>query len=423
MNEHSSAFSGLRSAKTEASGGINDLPRVAAINRGLERLWRTGALSEPQLHPDALIRKAKRGERSSSRIGGEHWREPFELLLADLQGSGCLNPLGRVIAHGQLVRLLRCRIRADRRWRNHPAILDQPITAPVIIIGQMRSGTTRLQRLLACDPQFTHTRTFETMIPVPFSGKGGGADRRIASSWASLAFLKFCNPALAAIHPTGPLQPEEEFGLLAFSMCGAQFEAQWRVPRFARWWESANTMPVYLELKALLQTIGWHRRTMPGKTWLLKAPQYMQDLASLLAIFPDARLLCLDRDRATVVGSSASLVWHQTRIQSDRPHRHDIGQEWLRKSAFRAGLAARVRAANPQVPQLDIHYDEVSRDWRSAIARIYDFLGFDLADEVEAKMARYMDRATAHQGHRYALEDFGLDRAKVDAAFADQRKL
>lgn len=422
MNEHSTAFSGLRPAKTEA-GGTNDLPRVAAINRGLEHLWRTGLLSEPTLDPEALIRKANRGERSSSMIGGEHWRKPFELLLADLQGPACLNPLGRVIAHGQLVRLLRCRIRAERRWRDNPAILDQPITAPVIIVGQMRSGTTRLQRLLACDPQFAHTHTFETMIPVPFSGMRGGTDRRIASSWASLAFLKVCNPALAAIHPTGPLQPEEEFGLHAFSMCGAQFEAQWRVPRFARWWESADTMPVYRELKALLQTIGWHRCALPGKTWLLKAPQYTQDLASLLAIFPDARLLCLDRDRATVVGSSASLVWHQTRIQSDTLHRHVIGQEWLRKSALRAGVAARVRAANPQVPQFDLHYDEVSRDWRSAVARIYDFLGLDLASEVEATMTRYMGRAAAHHGHRYALEDFGLDRARVDAAFADQRKL
>ena len=40
------------------------------------------------------------------RVPGRHWREPFRLLLEELDGSARLSPLGRVIANGQMVLLV-----------------------------------------------------------------------------------------------------------------------------------------------------------------------------------------------------------------------------------------------------------------------------------------------------------------------------
>src|SRR5690606_7843070 len=121
------------------------------------------------------------------------------------------------------------------------------------------------------------------------------------------------------------------FGLLSFSFYGAQIEAQWRVPTFARFWEMQDKTWVYREFRQLLQTIAWQR----GETtrpWVLKAPQFMEDLESLLEVFPDARLICLRRDLGEVASSSASLVWNQMKLQSDTVDPRWIGAEWLHKT-------------------------------------------------------------------------------------------
>jgi hypothetical protein len=386
-----------------------DLPFVTATNRFLSKAWAKGWWPAPVLDGPALVAAACRREGVAA-IPGRHWQEPFERLLHDLRNEARLNPLGRQIANGQMVTLLRLRIRAERLLREHREIMKRPLTAPVIILGHMRSGTTRLHRLLAQDHRFAHTRLFESLEPVPRRG-------RRARAAAVQHFLELANPALAAVHPTRPLEPEEEFGLHSFSFHGAQFEAQWHVPGFAAFArERAGTVP-YGEFAALLRMVGWGRDDDPAKPWLLKSPQFTGELQPLMRQFPDARLLCLSRDPAAVVGSSASLVWHQRRIHSDSVDPQAIGAEWLDKTLWRERQLAAVLRDHRHVPQLPVDFDEVSADWEAAVRRIYAFLDMSLTGPVLRRMRRLMAQPPRHQGHRYRLEDFGLTAAGVREAF------
>ncbi|MGZ8362114.1 MAG: sulfotransferase family protein [Allosphingosinicella sp.] len=347
---------------------------------------------------------------------GETWREPLWQLLKSLREEAGLSPLGLTMAHGQIVMMLRARIRAVALWEAHPEMLDRPVAGPVVILGQMRSGTTRLHRLLACDPRFAYTRMSEAMIPAPFARRPGARDSRRLRARAGLMMVGRLNPELGRIHPTAPGAAEEEFGWLSFGFGAAQFEAQWRAPGFTRWWEGADKSALYREFGALLRTNAWFRGVPPGRPWLLKAPQFMEDLPALLAAFPDARLICLERDLGEVVPSSASLVWNQMRIQSDSVDPAWIGREWLRRTRRRAEIAAATRHARPDVPAFEVGYEAMNADWRGEIARIYDFLGLPLAAEMLARMQVYVDRARAHVGHNYSLAQFGLDAANVAPA-------
>lgn len=378
--------------------------RAAALaNRGLDAAWRAGLLPRPILDPLAF-EAAALGKRSRDSFGpAQEWRIPYRLLVRSLREEANLNPLGLAMAHGQIVGALRARIRAQDLWRLHPEILTRPIPAPVVILGPMRSGTTRLQRLLACDDRFAHTRLFESLHPVPGPG-------RVLKTRASLAALNLFNPALRAIHPMRPRQPDEEFGLFSLSFGSTQFEAQWRVPGFTAWWEAADTSWLYREFRALLQTIGWARGAPAERPWLLKAPQFLQDLSAFLDAFPDARLICLDRETERIVGSAASLVWHQMRIQSDSVDRAWIGREWLRKTRLRQTRAAAARTARPDVPQIDVSCEAMDGDWQGEMTRVYAFLGLELTRTVRRRMAAYIAGARAHHGHRYGLEQFGLTR-------------
>ena len=387
----------------------HELSFVAATNRFLTKAWAKGWWPEPVLDGPPLVAEACRREGVDA-IPGRYWQEPLELLLHDLREHARLNPLGRQIANGQLVTLLRLRIRAERMLREHREIGERPLAAPVIILGHMRSGTTRLHRLLAQDHRFAHTRLFESLEPVPRRG-------RRARAAAVQHFLELANPALAAVHPTRPMEPEEEFGLHSFSFHGAQFEAQWYVPGFAAFARERDGTVPYGEFAALLRIMSWGRCDDPAKPWLLKSPQFTGELEPLLRQFPDARLLRLHRDPAAVVGSSASLVWHQRRIHSDAADPQAIGAEWLGKTLWRERKLAAVLRDHPHVRQLPVDFDEVSANWEAAVRRIYAFLDMPLTDPVLRRMRRLMAEPPRHEGHDYRLEDFGLSETGVREAF------
>lgn len=389
----------------------------ARLSGALERAWAHGIDHRPSLDAGEIVAAATRRAGEAPTDGP--WRERLGWLCSALRDEAELNAFGRANAQGQLIRIVAARVRAERLWRRHPEILDRPITSPVAIVGQMRSGTTRMHRLLACDPAFVFTRTFESLAPVPFEGWRRQLDPRPLAAALGIGFLKRCNPALGRIHPASARSAEEEYGLHAFSLWGAQLEVQWRVPSYARRCEASDPGDVYDEFARLLQTIGWSRGDDPARTWLIKAPQFCQDLGSLIGRFPDLRIVRLSRRPDDVVASSASLAWHQTRIQSDRVDPAAIGAEWLAKTRLRE---ARMRAALADFrgPRVDLRYEEVSSDWRDAVRRLYRTLGLELPAAVEARMAASLEGPARHHGHRYALEHFGLDRREVAAALDSQ---
>jgi hypothetical protein len=142
--------------------------------------------------------------------------------------------------------------------------------APIVVLGTMRPGTVRMQRLLACDPGFDHSRPREAMHPA--------SPRAPAGRWrirAALMAMKRLNPALAAIHPTGADEPDGELGLLAPSFLSGQFQAQWHVPAYAWRCEVIDARGAYAELGRLLQTIAWRRGRRVARPWVLKAPDHM----------------------------------------------------------------------------------------------------------------------------------------------------
>jgi len=382
--------------------------RLRLADAALDAAWRRGWAERPTLDPDALVRKAE--ARTGLRVvTGDGWRQRLGLLCQDLQDVASLTPLGRTIAHGQLVAALSNRLRAHALWARHPQIAEQPIGAPIIVVGQMRSGTTRMQRLLARDPRLTFTRFFESWNPLPSGEPRALVDDRKLRGWLGLLSAQLLNPGFDAIHPTRWDAPDEEIGLQSVSVFGAAFEAQWRVPGYSAAVEADDGVAVYAEFRRLLQTLAWLRRDDGIRPWILKVPQFSQDLPALLRAFPDARLVCVSRDTSEVIASSASLVRNQMAVQSDRVDPHWIGREWTRKVALRDARTAAARARS-DVPQIDVAFADMDGDWRAEMTRVYRMLELPLTANVLARMGNYAERSRggAHVRHRYRGGDFGL---------------
>lgn len=389
--------------------------RIRRVNRLLERAWARGWAPAPVLDHGSMIADARRATGLDDFGPSDHWRRNLEVLIDAVGREAAVSPLGRTMAYGQISAALRDRLRAQALWQRRPEIGGIPIARPILILGQMRSGTTRVQRLLACDPRLSHTRYFESWRPMRATRLP--VDDRVWRARGMLGAMRLLNPEFEAIHPTGARRPDEEIGLFSPGFHGATFEAQWRVPSFARHCEAADARPVYAEFKQLLRTVAWTRGEREPRPWVIKVPQLTQDLHAVLDAFPDARAIRLERDPVATVASAASLVRNQMRVQSDAVDDAWIGREWLRKVKLRRERTTAALAARPETAVAEVGFDEMNRDPVAAMRGVYETLELTLTPEVEGRMRRYLRRA-AREGrgaHRYRIEEFGLSEGEVRA--------
>lgn len=387
---------------------------IDMMNLGMALGRKTGLADKPVLEKEALLDKA-RAFTGLDDFGDRWFERPLDVLLEAIRSEARLNEAGEWTAMKQIVKILTDRAWAEQWFERHPEILARPLPHPVIVVGPMRSGTTRMHRLLAADHRFTHMRSFETISPVPRPGfVHGGPDFRVTLAARIARLARLANPRTLTIHPTGPMEAEEELGLLVNSFWSSKHDAMWWVPSYARWCEAQDPTPAYEQMARLLKLVGWSQQASSLRPWVLKTPQHMFDLPVLLKLFPDARLIFTHRDPLAVVGSAASLAWNQTIIYSDQAEAHAIGEEWLRKTSVQIERMRAARSAIAADRQIDVHYEEMERDWRGTMTRVYRFLGLDILPALPA-MEAYQQRAAAlkRRPHQYSLEEFGLGPGEV----------
>ena len=73
------------------------------------------------------------------------------------------------------------------KWlRDYPDIADEPITAPVFLMGLPRSGTTYFQYLFDRDHRFRLIRTWESIMPSPPPGFDPASVTRRRARWIEM---------------------------------------------------------------------------------------------------------------------------------------------------------------------------------------------------------------------------------------------
>ncbi|GGC27098.1 hypothetical protein GCM10011371_13330 [Novosphingobium marinum] len=171
----------------------------------------TGLTDLVPLDADSLIAAARK-ETGLSDFGADDWREPFAVFLKSLEEEADLNPTGRLLARADLIRLLAGRLLVEHAFAQDPSIDDEAIEEPVFIVGQGRTGTSILQKLLGLDPANRTLMTWECMFPAgddPVAARIARADAHFAL-WTGVA------PELDRIHDWGGDEPMET--ILAESM-------------------------------------------------------------------------------------------------------------------------------------------------------------------------------------------------------------
>ncbi len=376
----------------------------------LGKAWDKGWLPRPDCDPDALWALAAKpygAEAEAAEHGGRSpedvadFRERLSRLIAAVREEADLNPLGQAMAWGQLSRQIKNRLAFGALWRERPDLTETRLPAPIIVIGHMRSGTTRIHKLLAADPAFSHTRYCDAYHPVP----SRFGLNRLASAF-ELGMLGLLNPWMQSIHPMAPAEVEEELAWISAALHHSIYESQWHIPAYSAWSEARDPAPVYREFARILATDAANRG-LADRPRVMKVPAFAEDLDTLLGIFPEARLVIARRDHDAVLKSAVSLAANQMAVQSDTCDLARIEARWRHKIGLREERIA-AALAGWQGPVARLTFDDLNADWEAAIRRCYADLGLALTPAALAAMRRVMAASEGghHHSHREQLARF-----------------
>ena len=107
-------------------------------------------------------------------LGDPRWQERFEALVTAVDAAP-MHVVGRLMTKQELLRSLQARLLLTAAIDAAPEITQRPVTAPVIITGPARSGTTILFELLALDPGLRAPTAAEALHPLPLPAAAGAA--------------------------------------------------------------------------------------------------------------------------------------------------------------------------------------------------------------------------------------------------------
>jgi hypothetical protein len=361
-------------------------------------------VSKP-LVADALIEQAMK-KTGLDRFDSNSYREGLDVLVADYNSSEHPEPLIERMS-ANLVQMLSDRLATTDYLAQRPELLDRSIERPLFVFGMPRTGTTLLSNLLACDPARRSALTWEIEEPVPPPTTATlKTDPRAIAKLAQEKAMLAAHPEMGKYYRNSAVYPNECMFFMMHDFKGLAYESRGKLPAYRDWLLSTDMTSTYQYHKRFLQLL---QADAPG-IWNLKMPSHALWLDTLLAIYPDARLVWAHRDPFTATSSFCSIL-----SMAHRGYTGKIDYEWLGEDCPHQAqlhldriMDTREKLGHDRI--VDIHYADITRDPMGAIRKLYADLGDTLTPEAEAAMLTWLDENP--QGkfgkHEYALEQYGL---------------
>jgi hypothetical protein len=371
----------------------------------------------PDLTPEEVLAEAREATGLDD-FGPDGFREGLGVLCSSITDEAGLNDLGAVAVRGTIVSSLANRLRVIDWIDGHPAVTDERIDAPIVVIGMFRAGTTFLSELLDQDPRNRALLRWESSDSVPPpSPETFRSGPRVDAARVSGDLLEQINPRMKAIHHEDAAGPTECIAVMSQDFKSLSWEAITNVPSYSRWLLQVDQRSAYDYHRSVLQVL--QSGGVRGR-WTLKSPHHAIALDAVTATYPDARLVLLHRDPVVLCASVCSLISTLSGTFTDEDHTAYIADHWTAMLEESVRRIDAFRTARPDQPIVDVQYADLVRDPVHTVHRLYTALGDELDGGARDALSSY---ALAHPkgkrgAHQYDLAAFGLDPDQLRARFA-----
>jgi len=313
----------------------------------------------------------------------------------------------------------------------HPSLHDTPVTSPVMVYANARSGTTLMHSLLSLDEQrFVNIKLYHTLLhSLTFDRLARafvGLDRAVGAPLAKAmtAFEERLWAFWDGVHRMGLHHPEEDEAWFLYSFRSAgmmMIQPPDEDNRHLMW---LNEAPLPEQLEIAKELLGLVQRRMfdyPGRTFLNKSVFLQCRSQAFDFAFPDAQYIYMVRHPAESIPSYLSMAtkaWDFTAPDlEDRQHH----MEHLIDHAIAMYRQGHVLYHSlPEHRRLLVNYHRFIQDPEATVRRVYQHFGLTLSDRYAKTLHRACEQAKRpRKAHTYDLEAFGLTRERLHAELGD----
>ena len=346
-------------------------------------------------------------------FGANDYAEPLKLLLSTFDRGGRLDALGEQMTIGAITGILIGRLLAHKGFSAHPDFATALVEKPLIIVGMPRTGSTALHRLLAQDPDCQWLTPWLGNTPMPRPKR----DTWDSNPWYQMTVQGLAQfyqllPDVSAMHPIRADEPDECRFVLDHTFWSPTFVGLGAFGEYSDWVAGADARECYVYHRKVLGLIAGGDK----RRWVLKDPtSHPFALPAVLAIYPDACIVCTHRDPLTAMSSVSSMVYSVRKIREPDLTPAQNGREQLSLWGPTAAKMDAALAALPAARVFDLHIKELEADPVGSAERIYRHFGIPVTDAARAAWIRRAatDARSGHGEHRYKTEGGGFDASDV----------
>ena len=310
----------------------------------------------------------------------------------------------------------------------YPEYQLQDVKEPVFIVGNFRSGTTFLHRLLAKDDQSTSFTSFELYMAPSVVG-------RKMYQWLLKINYAVGNPARwvvrlfdrivekeAYMHKIG-LDEVEEDGQVLFQVWSSfDLLAFFPFPKLIRqyiYYDDQVTPEIKKrDMEYYSELVRKHIYAHGGRRYISKNPSYSPKVKTLHQYFPDAKFINIIRNPLQVIPSTISLYSKHCRTYGDPENEYNL-QETVIESSKHWYLYPHQYLKNlPSDQYIRVLYKDLVADPEGTIRQIYERFNFDLSPEYARILRVEAEKASSYKSkHHYSLQKMGLSKKRIEREF------
>jgi len=314
-----------------------------------------------------------------------------------------------------------------------PLYRKQEIKAPVFIVGNFRSGSTLLQRLLARDPDhFTSMniaqiyiaptltqRTFWKFIGAIDRVLFGGRGRR----WLQERDRRWLDTI--QMHKVGLFTPDEDEGLLItiWSTMFLQFvfPVVDQLPPYDHFDEEIPALQRRRIMGFYSAIIRRHLYDAGGdRIYLAKSPGHTARIESIYEFFPDAHIIYLARNPLRLVPSALNFfkyIWNYMGVP-DGARRFQAAM--FRQFKYWYLYPMQRFRDKPKTRYMVLRYNDFVANVEETIQKVYEWMNIPLSDSFRRVVEQVVKANQAFESDNvYTLEELGLTRDLIRQEFAE----
>ncbi len=313
-----------------------------------------------------------------------------------------------------------------------PAYKNQPIEKPLFILGNLRSGSTFLHRLLSRDTEtFTSLTTWDIYLTPSVTQKKitqfvARLDTKFLHNTLHRLLHAFDRATLGKlkIHPISFFQPEEDENIHLHIWDGYfvtfLFPFMDEMPNYQHFDEALSPEHKHRIMTFYKSMLQRHIYATGGKYFVAKNPASSAKIETLVDFFPDARIIYLARNPLDMLPSTISWINYARRKFTEPGDGYLYIDEIVDMTKYWYRHPLRYLDSHPSPRHLIMKYDDLIQRPEHVIRAFYEQFGYPDKPGLPNIIDRAVKETLAYNSdHQYSYEEMGFTRQQIVDIYGD----